>query len=133
MFTWELISRSFLVGNVVRPCQEWPQKIRHEGKSLRFLLTYLIWRNCKRSFAQCTLVRTKRSADRIKRSDLLAKKCVSIALTTIIISLLALISYFLPVKVKFNLLNPTGHVMHQQFNIQKLYVLPTLHLCVLYI
>ena len=25
----------------------------------------------------------------------------------------------------FNLLTPTGHVMHQQFNIQQLYVLPT--------
>jgi hypothetical protein len=33
----------------------------------------------------------------------------------------------------FNLLKPTGHVMHQQFNIQKLYVLPTLYLCVLYL
>ena len=32
-----------------------------------------------------------------------------------------------------NLLNPTGHVMHQQFNIQQLYVLPTLNLCVLYL
>ena len=32
-----------------------------------------------------------------------------------------------------NLLKPTGHVMHQQFNIQKLYVLPTLYLCVLYL
>jgi hypothetical protein len=32
-----------------------------------------------------------------------------------------------------NLLNPTGHVMHQQFNIQQLYVLPTLYLCVLYL
>ena len=32
-----------------------------------------------------------------------------------------------------NLLNPTGHVMHQQFNIQKLYALPTLYLCVLYL
>ena len=31
-----------------------------------------------------------------------------------------------------NLLKPTGHVMHQQFNIQQLYVLPTLYLCVLY-
>ena len=30
-----------------------------------------------------------------------------------------------------NLLNTTGHVMHQQFNIQQLYVLPTLYLCVL--
>ena len=33
----------------------------------------------------------------------------------------------------FNLLKPTGHVMHQQFNIQQLYALPTLYLCVLYI
>ena len=32
-----------------------------------------------------------------------------------------------------NLLKPTGHVMHQQFNIQQLYVLPTLNLCVLYL
>jgi hypothetical protein len=32
-----------------------------------------------------------------------------------------------------NLLNPTGHVMHQQFNIQQLSVLPTLYLCVLYL
>ena len=32
-----------------------------------------------------------------------------------------------------NLLKPTGHVMHQQFNIQQLYVLPTLYLCVLYL
>ena len=31
-----------------------------------------------------------------------------------------------------NLLNPTGHVMHQQFNIQQLYALPTLYLRVLY-
>ena len=33
----------------------------------------------------------------------------------------------------FNLLNPTGYVMHQQFNIQQMYVLPTLYLCVLYL
>ena len=31
----------------------------------------------------------------------------------------------------FNILKPTGHVMHQQFNIQQLYALPTLYLCVL--
>jgi hypothetical protein len=36
-------------------------------------------------------------------------------------------------RVKFNLLKLTGHVMHQQFNIQQLYVLPTLYLCVLYL
>ena len=28
---------------------------------------------------------------------------------------------------------PTGYVMHQQFNIQQLYALPTLYLCVLYL
>jgi len=32
-----------------------------------------------------------------------------------------------------NLLKPTGHVIHQQFNIQQLYALPTLYLCVLYL
>ena len=32
-----------------------------------------------------------------------------------------------------NLLKRTDHVMHQQFNIQQLYVLPTLYLCVLYL
>jgi hypothetical protein len=33
----------------------------------------------------------------------------------------------------FNLLKPTGHVMRQQFNIQQLYALSTLYLCVLYL
>ena len=32
-----------------------------------------------------------------------------------------------------NLLKPTGGLMHQQFNIQQLYGLPTLYLCVLYL
>ena len=32
-----------------------------------------------------------------------------------------------------NLLKPTGYVMHQQFNIQQLYVLPALYFCVLYL
>ena len=36
-------------------------------------------------------------------------------------------------KPPLNLLKPTGHVMHQQFNIQQLYVLPTLYFCVLYL
>ena len=39
--------------------------------------------------------------------------------------------YFL--KKELQLLKPTGHVMHQQFNIQQLYALPTLYLCVLYL
>ena len=34
---------------------------------------------------------------------------------------------------EFNILKPAGYVMHQQFNIQQLYVLPTLYLCVLYL
>jgi len=34
---------------------------------------------------------------------------------------------------KVNLLKPTGYVMQQQFNIQQLYALPTLYLCVLYL
>ena len=32
-----------------------------------------------------------------------------------------------------NLLKPAGYVMHQQFNIQESYALPTLYLCVLYL
>ena len=32
-----------------------------------------------------------------------------------------------------NLLKTTGYVMHQQFNIQQLYALSTLYLCVLYL
>ena len=34
---------------------------------------------------------------------------------------------------RINLSDPTGHMMHQQFNIQQLYILPTLYLCVLYL
>ena len=34
-------------------------------------------------------------------------------------------------EIRVNLLKPTGHVMQKQFNIQQLYVLPTLYLCVL--
>jgi len=33
----------------------------------------------------------------------------------------------------FNLSKPTSYVMHQQFNIQQLYALRTLYLCVLYL
>ena len=33
----------------------------------------------------------------------------------------------------FNLLKPTGHVMHHQFNIQQLYALPTLYLFRIYL
>ena len=43
------------------------------------------------------------------------------------------VHYAIPHKKGLNLLKPTGHVMHQQFNIQQLYALPTLYLCVLYL
>ena len=33
----------------------------------------------------------------------------------------------------FNPSKPTGYVMHHQFNIQQLYALPTLYLCILYL
>ena len=33
----------------------------------------------------------------------------------------------------FNVLKPTGYVMHQQFKIQQFYILPTLYLCFLYL
>ena len=41
-------------------------------------------------------------------------------------------SHFLHLNC-INLLKPTGYVLNQQFNIQQLYVLPTLYLCVLYL
>ena len=44
------------------------------------------------------------------------------------------LSYYVFTKLKtINLLKPTGYVMHQQFNIQQLYALLTLYLCVLYL
>jgi hypothetical protein len=41
--------------------------------------------------------------------------------------------YFIQALLMITLLKPTGHVMHHQFNIQQLYALPTLYLCVLYL
>ena len=38
-----------------------------------------------------------------------------------------------PRPYALNLLQPTGYVKHQQSNIQQLYALPTLYLCVLYL
>ena len=49
------------------------------------------------------------------QNSLLESRCVAVAL------------------IALNFLKPTGHVMHQQFNTQQLYVLPTLYLCVLYL
>ena len=39
----------------------------------------------------------------------------------------------IPLFFALNFLKPAGHVMHQQFNIQQLYALPTLYLRVLYL
>ena len=66
------------------------------------------------------------------------KNFISSALTELIlrISLISFVnsgstSYISCVSI--NLLKPAGHVMHQQFNIQQLYAMPTLYLFVLYL
>ena len=46
---------------------------------------------------------------------------------------LNILQFRINLNVNINRLKPTGHVMHQQFNIQQLYALPTLYLCVLYL
>jgi hypothetical protein len=56
------------------------------------------------------------------------------AITATANSVATLIANLIPGNtILINLLNPTGYVMYQQFNIQQLYVLPTLYLCVLYL
>jgi hypothetical protein len=47
--------------------------------------------------------------------------------------LLLLLLLLITLTEMFSLLMPTGDVMHQQFNIQQLYALPTLYLFVLYL
>ena len=51
--------------------------------------------------------------------------------TTVVCGAAVLLIQF--VLQRINLLSPTGHVMHQQFNIQQLYVLPTLFMCFVFI
>ena len=41
--------------------------------------------------------------------------------------------FVIKIRQPLNLLKPTGYVMNQKFNIQQLYALPTLYLCVLYL
>ena len=41
--------------------------------------------------------------------------------------------FFFTCHQAFNRLNPTSYVMHQQFNIQQPYALPTMYLCFLYL
>ena len=57
----------------------------------------------------------------------------NIASTSAATLIFVLTVFHFPVWQKCNLLKPAGYVMHQQFNIQQLYFLPTLYLCVLYL
>jgi hypothetical protein len=50
-----------------------------------------------------------------------------------IITIITHILYCAYICNHLSLLMHTGYVMHQQFNIQQLYALPTLYLCVLYL
>ena len=79
------------------------------------------------SFVNSFICRKSRKGDSERRSD--GKLCgiESIRLVQV------MSEEFKRVIGNFNLLKPTGHVMHQQFNIQQLYILPTLYLCVLYL
>jgi len=43
------------------------------------------------------------------------------------------LTFILSTYLLINLLKLTSHVMHHQFNIQQLYVLSTLYLCILYL
>jgi len=61
--------------------------------------------------------------------NVLCKRCMFVAAYTV--PLLMFILCWSGVCI--DLLNTTGHVMHQQFKIQQLYILPTLYLCVLYL
>ena len=60
--------------------------------------------------------------------------CVLYKLCFVCQSKTILLRYLTAFKLNYiNLLKPPGYVMHQQFNIQQLYALPTLYLCVLYL
>ena len=78
----------------------------------------------------CTIIyRMLTTYDKVLREDgaIMAETCRAVLIIIrVFYCLCAFCSYI-------KLLNPTGHVMHQQFNIQQLYVLPTLYLCVLYL
>ena len=55
------------------------------------------------------------------------------SLKTLVGNIFQRIKLLYQITSNINLLKPTGYVMHHQFNIQQLYALPTLYLCVLYL
>ena len=60
-------------------------------------------------------------------------KSVYSAVRTLYLNKEVCASYLEGLVIYVNHLKPTGYVMHHQFNIQQLYALPTLYLCVLYL
>ena len=123
-----------------------------EVNAWRFVLENFckIWRAAMKMFAQvttfggCTKIDTFKSRSQICEKRLLASSWVSATVRVWQLGLpldgfsSSLIFYDFSyvcreIQVLINLLKPTGHVMHHQFNIQQLYALPTLYLCVLYL
>ena len=64
----------------------------------------------------------------LEKCFLILSSHLLLALTSDLYHLLLPFTY-----VPFNLLKPTGHVMHHQFNIQQLYALPTQFMCFVFI
>ena len=70
----------------------------------------------------------------MKSATSVGAPCVSVCSATVLCDFrVTQIAWHSIFSICLNLLNPTGHVMHQQFNIQQLYALPTLYLCVSYL
>ena len=66
----------------------------------------------------------------VEVEDIITKKYVTVSSGTLVTTYQTARSH---ITQDINLLKPTGYVMHQQFHIQHLYVLPTVYLCVLYL
>ena len=64
---------------------------------------------------------------------IICTNCVLIHCISIVMVVTGLFICLVALPQNINLLKPTGYLMHQQFNIQQLCVLPTLYLCVLYL
>ena len=79
--------------------------------------------------------RSQISSDRKTKtwSALSSDKCYRYLLSVIKLAGFYITDFRIVKWLYVNLLKPTSHVMHQQFSIQQLYVLPTLYLCVLYL